>query len=84
MPKNQANTLTVMMKGPCIVLAMNGTIAASVIDVDNMRGQIALFVNNGSTSDGVSAAFSSVRVDPAPDELPGFPAYPAPTVTPQN
>jgi len=84
MPKNQVNTLTVMMKGPFMVLAMNGTIAASVVDVDNTRGQIALFVNNGSTSDGVSAAFSSVRVDPAPDQLPGFPAYPTPTVTPQN
>jgi len=84
MPKNQANTLTVMMKGPFMVLAINGTIAASLVDADYSRGQIALFVNNGSTSDGVSASFSSVRVDAAPDQLPGFPAYPTPTVTPQN
>jgi hypothetical protein len=84
MPKNQANTLTVMMKGPCMVLAINGTIAASVVDADNTRGQIALFVNNGSTSDEVSASFSSVRVDPAPDQLPGFPAYVTPAVTPQS
>ncbi len=85
MPKNQANTLTVMMKGPFMVLAINGTIAASLVDADYTRGQIALFVNNGSTSDGVSASFSSVRVDPAPDQLPGFPAYPpTPTVTPQK
>ncbi len=84
MPKNQANTLTVMMKGPFMVLAINGTIAASVIDTDYTRGQIALFVNNGPTSDGVSASFSSVRVDPAPDQLPGFPANPTPTVTAQN
>ncbi|HWS85173.1 MAG TPA: hypothetical protein VN207_13040 [Ktedonobacteraceae bacterium] len=84
MPKNQANTLTVMMKGPFMVLAINGTIAASLVDADYSRGQIALFVNNGSTSDGVSTSFSSVRVDPAPDQLPGFPAYPTPTVTPQN
>jgi hypothetical protein len=84
MPKNQANTLTVMMKGPFMVLAINGTIAASLVDADYSHGQIALFVNNGSTSDGVSASFSSVRVDPAPDQLPGFPVYPTPTVTPQN
>jgi hypothetical protein len=83
--KSQANTLTVMMKGPFMVLAINGTIAASLVDADYSRGQIALFVNNGSTSDGVSASFSSVRVDPAPNQLPGFPAYPpTPTVTPQN
>ena len=83
MPKNQANTLTVMMKGPFIALAINGTIAASLVDTDYSRGQIALFVNNGSTSDGVSASCSSVRVDPAPDQVPGFPAYPpTPTVTP--
>jgi hypothetical protein len=85
MPKNQANTLTVMMKGPFMVLAINGTIAASLVDADYVRGQIALFVNNGLTSDGVSASFSSVRVDPAPDQVPGFPAYPpTPTVTPQS
>ncbi len=85
LPKNQVNTLTVMMKGPFMVLAINGTIVASLIDADYARGQIALFVNNGSTSDGVSASFSSVRVDPAPDQLPGFPAYLlTPTVTPQN
>ncbi len=85
MPKNQANTLTVMMKGPFMVLAINGTIAASLVDADYSHGQIALFVNNGSTSDGVSASFSSVRVDPAPDQLPGFPAYPpTPTVTPAS
>jgi 3-keto-disaccharide hydrolase len=83
-PKNQANTLTVMMKGPFMILAINGTIAASVIDVDYARGQIALFVNHGPTSSEVSASFSSVRVDPAPDQLPGFPAYPTPTLTPQN
>jgi hypothetical protein len=85
MPKNQANMLTVMMKGPFMILAINGTIAASVVDADYARGQIALFVNNGSTSDGVSASFSSVRVDLAPDQVPGFPAYPpTPTVTPQS
>jgi len=85
LPNNQVNTLTVMMKGPFMVLAINGTIVASLIDADYARGQIALFVNNGSTSDGVSASFSSVRVDPAPNQLPGFPAYPpTPTVTPQN
>ncbi len=82
--KNQTNTLTVMMKGPFVVLVINGTIAASLVDADYSHGQIALFVNNGPTSDGVSASFSSVRVNPAPDQLPGFPAYPTPSVTPQN
>jgi hypothetical protein len=68
-----------------MVLAINGTIAASLVDADYARGQMALFVDNGSTSDGVSASFSNVRVNRALDQLSGFPAYLlTPTVTPQS
>jgi hypothetical protein len=84
LPKNQPNTVTVIMKGPYMTLIINGTIITSLIDTDYTRGQIALFVNNGPTSNGVSAAFSSVQVDPAPTQVPGFPVpLPTPTVTPQ-
>src|SRR5260370_9222450 len=83
-PKNQATQLTVMMKGPFMVLAINGTIPASLVDAYYSRGQIALFVNNRSTSDLGSPSFTSVRVHQPPDHRPGFPAYPTPTLTPQN
>jgi hypothetical protein len=67
-PLGQANTLTVTMQGPALTLSINGTTVTSVIDTDYTHGQIALFVANGSTSDGVTAAFSSIEIDPPPDQ----------------
>lgn len=69
-PLGQENTLTVMTKGPTLVLLINGSVANSFNDVDYKRGQIALFVANGTTSDGVTASFSSISVYPAPAKLP--------------
>jgi len=67
-PLGQANTLTVTMQGPALTLSINGTTVTSIIDTDYTHGQIALFVANGSTSDGVTAAFSSIEIDPLPDQ----------------
>lgn len=69
-PAGQQNTITVIMKGPELVLLVNGTIVNSVIDSDYTSGQIALFVQNSETSSEVEASFSSVVVYPAPDEVP--------------
>ena len=69
-PAGQQNTITVMMKGPELVLLVNGAIVNSVIDSDYTSGQIALFVQNSETSSEVEASFSSVVVYPAPDQVP--------------
>ena len=75
------NMLRVIMKGPYIVLQINGVPIKTMIDSDYTRGQIALFVNNGPTSDGVTAVFSSVKITQAPDQLPGLPISSTATVT---
>ena len=67
---SKSNTLTVIMEGPEIVLILNGAVIKSIEDTDYAHGQIALFVENGSTSDGVSANFSSIVVSSAPEQLP--------------
>ncbi len=73
------NMLSVIMKGPYIMLQVNGKTIKTMVDSDYTRGQIALFVNNGPTSDGVTAVFSSVKITEAPDQLPGLPASPTGT-----
>ncbi len=73
-PTGRQNTLSVIMKGPTLVLIMNGTVVNSVTDTDYTHGQIALFVDHGSTSEGVSAVFSDIAIYPAPYQLPSFPA----------
>ncbi len=70
LPTGQANTLTVMMKGSSLVLQINGATVESITDTDYTHGQIALFVENGATSDGVTATFSHIEVNPAPDQVP--------------
>jgi hypothetical protein len=69
-PLGQQNTLTVMMKGPLLVLLINTRIVSSVTDNDYTAGQIALFVQNSPTSSGVEASFKSIVVYPAPKQLP--------------
>lgn len=66
----KSNTLTVIMEGPKIVLILNGAVIKSIEDTDYVHGQIALFVENGSTSDGVTANFSSIVICAAPNQLP--------------
>lgn len=65
-PVGQPNILTVMMKGPSLVLLINTRIISSVTDTDYTAGQIALFVQNSPTSNGVEASFKSIVVYPAP------------------
>ena len=66
-PAGQSNTIMVMMKGPKLVLLVNGTMVSSITDTDYTSGQIALFVKNSETSSEVEASFSSVVVYPAPN-----------------
>lgn len=66
----QQNIITVIMKGPKLVLLINGTVVNSALDTDYVSGQIALFVQNSEASRGVKATFSSVAVYPVPDHLP--------------
>jgi hypothetical protein len=72
------NTLTVEMNGPTMSLNINGTqIFSSLYNSDYTQGQIALFVNNGATSDGAIASFSNIEVNSIPNPLP----FPSPTST---
>jgi hypothetical protein len=67
----QKNTVTVILLGPTLVLLINGTNVGTITDSDYTNGQIALFVRAGTNSHGVTASFTRVEVDPAPDQLPG-------------
>ena len=58
------------MKGPKIVVLINDKVVDSVTDTTYTSGQIALFAENGKTSNGVNATFSGVMVYPAPERLP--------------
>jgi len=69
-PAGEQNTVTVMMKGPDMVLIINKKVINSVVDDAYTGGQIALFVHNSLASNEVEAAFSSVVVFPAPAVLP--------------
>ncbi|MBV9713710.1 MAG: DUF1080 domain-containing protein [Ktedonobacteraceae bacterium] len=69
-PRGDANTLTVIMKGPTMILLINGKLVNAIIDEDYTHGQIALFVANGATSSGVTAVFSSIEIDLAPEQFP--------------
>lgn len=66
----KSNVLTVIMEGPNMLLMLNGAVIKSIDDTDYAHGQIALFVENGTTSDGVTAKFSSLVISSAPDQLP--------------
>lgn len=70
----KSNILTVIMEGPEIILILNGAVIKSIEDTDYTHGQIALFVENGPTSDGVTANFSSIVICSAPEQLPVQPA----------
>lgn len=69
-PQGQQNTITVIMKGPALVLLINGTVVSNLSDSDYTSGQIALFARHGVTSDEVTVAISRVEVDYAPELLP--------------
>lgn len=69
-PVGHQNSITVIMQGPKMVLLINSTMVNSVTDTDYSSGQIALFVQNSATSNGVDASFSTIAVYPAPKPLP--------------
>jgi Domain of Unknown Function (DUF1080) len=69
-PLGQQNKLTVVMKGPSLVLLINDKVVNSISDSTYTSGQIALFAENGRTSNGINATFNSVAVYSAPDKLP--------------
>ncbi len=71
-PMGESNTVTVMMKGPTMVLIINQRIINTTTDDAYTSGQIALFVHNSLASNEVEADFSSVVVYPAPSVLPGL------------
>lgn len=69
-PIGQENVLVVIMKGAVLTVLINGTIMNTIIDSDYTHGQIALFVANGETSNGIRVEFSSIIVEQAPEHLP--------------
>ncbi len=70
-PKGQKNNVMVIMKGENIVLLINNTVVKSVHDGTFPNGRIMLFVENGNSSNGVTASFDTVAVYTAPASLPG-------------
>ena len=82
-PVGQANTLVVTMNGPTMSLKVNGiSVFDELYDPDYIHGQIALFVENGTSSDGVIASFSSIEITSITNPLP-FPSL-TPSVTPEG
>lgn len=69
-PPGQQNTLVVTMNGSVLTLQVNGVMINTTVDEAYTRGQIALFVANGSTSKGVTASFSSITVYPTGNRVP--------------
>ena len=61
-PTGQKNVLTVSMQGPTMVVQINGKTVHSLTDMDYTHGQIALFVSNGQTSNGVTAKFHNLII----------------------
>ncbi len=72
-PIGRQNSISIIMKGPTLTLLINSTVVNSVTDTDYTSGQIALFVQNSATSNGVQASFSTIAVYPAPQQLPPTP-----------
>ncbi|GHO82779.1 hypothetical protein [Dictyobacter formicarum] len=76
----QENRLEVSMNGPQMILKVNGVEIQKLEDFDYTKGQIALFVDNGWSSDEATASFISMDVESIVDPLPGM----TPTATPAN
>lgn len=67
-PIGQANTLALTMDGPLLTLAINGKVASQVTDTEYTSGQIALFVSNDQSSDGVIGLFHSISITPVTND----------------
>ncbi len=65
------NKLTVVAKGAKLVVLINDKVVSSISDSNGYtNGTIALFVENGQSSNGVQASFNNIVVYPAPLCLP--------------
>jgi hypothetical protein len=64
------NTLTVIMKGPTMIIKINGQVVKSLTDPDYTHGQISLFLDQGNTSDRMTVSFGSIVIASVPDTLP--------------
>ncbi len=65
-PIGRKNMLAVALHGPTMVVQMNGQTLSSLTDTGYIHGQIALFVANGMTSNGVTAQFHDLVIYPTP------------------
>lgn len=83
-PIGHENHIQVAMNGPRISVKVNGTEIASTDDYDYTKGQVALFVNNGWSSDQAMASFLSMDVQSIVDPLPGLTSTPTSTDTPMS
>ncbi|GCF10658.1 family 16 glycoside hydrolase [Dictyobacter arantiisoli] len=79
-PLGQQNSLKVEMNGPRMTLWINDIQIQQLSDPDYTHGQIALFINNGWSSDQSSVEFTGLDISSIPDPLPD--ATPTPTPTP--
>ncbi len=66
-PRGHENTLSILMKGPVVMIQINGESIPPLTDIGYTHGQIALFVANGLTSSGVTAKFHDLVIYPALD-----------------
>lgn len=70
-PVGRKNKLTIVAKGAKLVVLINDKLVSSISDSNGYtNGTIALFVENGQSSNGVQASFNNVVVYPAPVRLP--------------
>ena len=60
----QKNTLAITMQGTTMVMQINGKTLYSLTDTQYKRGQIALFVQNGPTSNGVTVNIHNLTIYP--------------------
>lgn len=77
-----ANTLSVTMLGPTIIVSVNDLVLAMISDSSYTSGQVAFFAHNGVSSSGMVVSLSQVEIDriASPLQTPG----PTPTVTPHS
>ncbi len=67
-PSGQKNLLAVSMHGPTMVVQINGKTIHSLTETSYTHGQIALFVANGPTSNGVTAKFHDLVIYALPEK----------------
>ncbi len=66
-PEGQKNKLVVSMQGSTMTVQINGVPLHSLTETSYTRGQIALFVANGQTSNGVTAKIHDLVIYPLPE-----------------